>query len=448
MKRFTITLLFLVVVGLGVFAYYTVLEPVRPTAEWLNGREKVGGGAGLNLYIADEGRGLKSVEVIFRRGEETMVTLYSEDFSNEGSPVMDRAFSVPLDIKKLYIEDGEGVIVLTVTDRSYWNLGRGNSVKLEYPVVVDTVAPKIGLLSANHVVVLGGSEVAVFSASPDTVRAGVRVGDYFFPGQTGAFEDDDTYAAFFSYPYDLPPGVPLFIEAEDGAGNHYKRNLPALVKMRHYRKRKITITDDFIIRKVPEVMSSSGIEETGDLLMDFLVVNGELRERGAETIEGVTKYSAPGRMWEGGFGEFRNAAVQSKYADLRTYYYEGQVVDEQYHLGFDLAATKQYPVPASNSGEVVFAGNLGIYGNTIVIDHGLGVSTLYAHLSGMDVDKGARVEKGEEIGRTGDTGLAGGDHLHFSVLVHGVPVTPLEWWDEKWVKNRILRRLSESRLIP
>ena len=141
-------------------------------------------------------------------------------------------------------------------------------------------------------------------------------------------------------------------------------------------------------------------------------------------------------------------AVQSKYADLRSYYYDGQVVDEQYHLGFDLAATRHYPVPASNSGEVVFAANLGIYGNTIVIDHGLGVSTLYAHLSGMDVDKGARVDKGEDIGRTGDTGLAGGDHLHFSVLIHGVPVTPLEWWDEKWVENRILRRLYESRLIP
>jgi murein DD-endopeptidase MepM/ murein hydrolase activator NlpD len=62
-------------------------------------------------------------------------------------------------------------------------------------------------------------------------------------------------------------------------------------------------------------------------------------------------------------------------------------------------------------------------------------------MSTIDVAVGDSVERGAIIGRTGETGLAGGDHLHFGVYLHGTPVTPIEWWDAKWVRNRILKRL-------
>ena len=134
----------------------------------------------------------------------------------------------------------------------------------------------------------------------------------------------------------------------------------------------------------------------------------------------------------------------SSFADRRTYYYGGREVDRQTHLGFDLASVSHADVPASNGGLVVLAGYFGIYGNTVVVDHGYGLMSLYAHLSSIDVAKGDRVERGTRLGQSGATGLAGGDHLHFSFLLHGVPVRPIEWWDGHWIEDRLKRKLGNS----
>ena len=79
-----------------------------------------------------------------------------------------------------------------------------------------------------------------------------------------------------------------------------------------------------------------------------------------------------------------------------------------------------------------------------MIDHGLGVQSLYGHLSTTDVKEGDMVEKGQAIGRTGTTGLAGGDHLHFTMLVNGVAVNPVEWWDPHWMEDRVFRKIREA----
>ena len=68
---------------------------------------------------------------------------------------------------------------------------------------------------------------------------------------------------------------------------------------------------------------------------------------------------------------------------------------------------------------MLYADELGIYGNCVIVDHGMGVQSLYAHLSSIGVKPGDMVEKEQELGRSGMTGLAGGDHLHFTMLVNG-----------------------------
>jgi murein DD-endopeptidase MepM/ murein hydrolase activator NlpD len=92
---------------------------------------------------------------------------------------------------------------------------------------------------------------------------------------------------------------------------------------------------------------------------------------------------------------------------------------------------------------VVFGGNLGIYGSTVIVDHGLGLFSMYSHLSYIAVKPGDQVSKGDNIGRTGSTGLAGGDHLHFSMLVNDTFVNPVEWWDEKWIENNVMSKIEE-----
>jgi hypothetical protein len=77
----------------------------------------------------------------------------------------------------------------------------------------------------------------------------------------------------------------------------------------------------------------------------------------------------------------------------------------------------------------------------------MGVQSLYGHLSSITVEVGDRINRGETIGRSGATGLAGGDHLHFTVLVAGHPVNPVEWWDPHWVADRVDRKLVEAGIM-
>jgi murein DD-endopeptidase MepM/ murein hydrolase activator NlpD len=214
-------------------------------------------------------------------------------------------------------------------------------------------------------------------------------------------------------------------------------------------KSKIPIDQRFLERVVPAIVAETpdvkvDTGSTDGLLQGFLAINGGLRQKNAETIRSMAAKTAPQMLWTEAFAQMGNTQVESRFADQRTYYFENKEIDRQVHLGFDLASVQHAPVHAANAGVVVFADFLGIYGNCIIIDHGLGVQSLYAHLSSFAVKEADKVEKGAEIGRTGITGLAGGDHLHFTMLLQGTPVNPVEWWDPHWVQDRVLRKIKEA----
>jgi murein DD-endopeptidase MepM/ murein hydrolase activator NlpD len=205
-----------------------------------------------------------------------------------------------------------------------------------------------------------------------------------------------------------------------------------------FRSRDLAIDDAFLEKVVNQIDPGS----SGDLLSRFLRINGEMRRQNNQTLAGLRLKTADHFLWSGPFLPLTNAAVESAFADKRSYIYKGKKVDEQVHLGFDLAVTLHVSVPAANDGSVVWADNLGIYGNCVVIDHGYGLQTIYGHLSEIAVKPGDTVKKGQSLGRSGSTGLAGGDHLHFSMQVDGVQVNPIEWWDEHWIKDRILSKVG------
>ena len=161
-------------------------------------------------------------------------------------------------------------------------------------------------------------------------------------------------------------------------------------------------------------------------------------------IAALAAETAPRWLWEGPFRQLANSQVESGFADHRTYLYGGEEIDQQVHLGFDLASTANAPVLAANAGTVVFADFLGIFGRCVIIDHGTGLQSLYAHLSSFDVAPGMSVARDQQLGLSGQSGLAGGDHLHFAMLLQGRPVTPMEWWDAHWIEDRILRKLREA----
>ncbi|MDM8516941.1 M23 family metallopeptidase, partial [Desulfobacterales bacterium HSG16] len=180
----------------------------------------------------------------------------------------------------------------------------------------------------------------------------------------------------------------------------------------------------------------------------FLKVNQELRKQNVKEIFSHTRSSDESIYWKGSFIRLPKAARKAGFADLREYRYNRQAIDHQYHMGVDLASVSHAPVPAANNGKVVFAGSIGIYGNTIIVDHGFGLFSTYSHLNDMSVEKGQMVKKEEIIGTTGTSGLAGGDHLHFGMIVHNTFVNPVEWWDGKWIKNNITEKINSARSVP
>jgi len=312
--------------------------------------------------------------------------------------------------------------------------------------------PAVAVLSSFHFINHGGAEFVVYRATPDDVESGVRVGDLTYPGfpaaGAGINADATTKVAFFALLHDQDLNTPISIYARDPAGNEATTTLDRRAFPKRFARSRIAIDDRFLERVIPAIAAGTpdmNLSTTpGDLAASFLRVNGDLRRRNAQTIAELTKMTSPEMLWKDAFQALGNASVEAGFADNRTYTYGGEEIDRQVHLGFDLAVTRQIPVLAANTGIVVYAANLGIYGNCVIIDHGLGVQSLYGHLSSIDVQEGARVEKGHMLGRSGMTGLAGGDHLHFAMLVNGQAVNPVEWWDPKWMQDRVLRKIAEA----
>jgi len=113
----------------------------------------------------------------------------------------------------------------------------------------------------------------------------------------------------------------------------------------------------------------------------------------------------------------------------------------------DWTSTKMAKIVSSNAGTVVYDEYNGIYGNMPMLDHGLGLYSIYGHCSNILVQKGDRVAAGSVIAQTGKSGLALGDHLHFGILVQGVEVRPEEWMDRKWIREKIDNVFKEANKI-
>jgi murein DD-endopeptidase MepM/ murein hydrolase activator NlpD len=204
----------------------------------------------------------------------------------------------------------------------------------------------------------------------------------------------------------------------------------------------VEISDRFIERLLPYFATFYPLDPQQSNIDKFLKINNELRKENHEVLYRLKEKTSPERLWEGTWLRQKNAANMARFADHRIYYYKGNKVDEKSHLGVDLASLANSPVEASNHGRVIYADRLGIYGFTVVLDHGQGLASVYGHLSKIEVTLGQEVKKGDTVGLTGQTGLAGGDHLHFAIMVNGVYVNPIEWWDDHWIEDNVSRKLA------
>ena len=333
---------------------------------------------------------------------------------------------------------------------------RERSADVTQDVQVRLEPPRVSVVSMHHHINHGGTEFVIYRATPPDVKSGVRVGDREYPGfpASGAGlpgADPALHVAFFALAWDQDLNAPIKIFARDVAGNEATGSFEYRVFPKPFRNSKIELPDAFLQRVVPAILENTPslkVDNPADLLASFLTINRDLRRENAATIKQVAEKTEPKMLWDGPFVQLGNSQVEASFADKRTYFYQGKEVDRQVHLGFDLAVTANVPLKTSAAGKVVFANWLGIYGNCVIVDHGLGVHTLYAHLSSIDSKEGDTVKLGDVLGRSGMTGLAGGDHLHFTTLVNGEPVTPVDWWSKQWMEDRVLRKLREAGAPP
>lgn len=346
--------------------------------------------------------------------------------------------------RELGLAEGEAEFILQATGHAPLSrLGAAATVS-QATFQVDLTPPELRLLSGPHRILQGGTGLILYQAGDDSVLSGVAVGQAQFPGSPGPFTDGHRMASLYSVPWNAPKDLKSYVYAEDAAGNRQVLSVPLQIRSRKARAEEIRISDNFIRNKIEPLLTRHQQNVPQDPAKAYLAVNRTMRQESEKELQSLLTNSAPELLTERALRQQPGTKVGSRFAEHRTYTYNDRSIDEQTHLGYDLASVRRAPVEAAGDGQIEWVGELGIYGKVVLIDHGLGLATLYAHLSEIDVEPGMVITRGEVIGRTGETGLAGGDHLHFSVTLRGHHVDPLEWWDAQWVDREILEPLRQA----
>lgn len=396
------------------------------------------------VEVRSPGRsGLRRVDVRLRAQDRDFVLAEQEFPATNwlGSAVDVARIPIATDLAQLGVPEGPAELEVRAETHSWRLFSRPPPIAGHFPQTVDRTPPRVELLSEHHNARLGGTLAAVFRLA-DAVDVSVRVGNYRFPVFRDFFADESLALALFAIPEDLTADVQPILHAVDAAGNDVEVFVPAAIQPREFRRRTLEVDDGFLQRKIPPLLTAEGLPLTDDLLDGYLTVNREVRARSEEKLRTAIRESHPNPLWQGAFQRMSRSQTMSEFGDRRSYSYAGDIVDHQTHLGVDLASLQRAEVGAAQDGVVVFAGPIGIYGETVVVDHGLHVFTLYGHLSSIAVAVGDSVTVGQTLGNTGQSGLAGGDHLHFSVIVNGVHVDPIEWWDPKWMRERLMAKIE------
>ena len=406
----------------------------------------------MTLGVSDEGTGLRSLHVsLMKQGNEVKLLEKKylpisilDIFNTTG--ILEEQFSIPVESWRYGMSDGEAVIRILATDQSWRGWNKGNQTYIEKKVIIDTKPPKVKVLTRRHNVEKGGSGLVIYKVFEPDVKTGVKVGDHVFDGQSGMFSDPDIHCAFIALSHKQGPGTDIAVIAEDVAGNTTRKGFYHYIRDKNFKKDTLNISQGFLDRKITDFEIGDQVVQArhpdNPLLDKFIHINSRLRQENVETILGYGKNSEAEMMWSGRFKRLPGSARRASFADHRTYRHKGKEIGKATHLGIDLASTSEAKIPAANGGKIVMAEFVGIFGQSVIIDHGFGLMSLYSHLSDIHVSEGDTVSTADIIGITGITGLAGGDHLHFSMMIRDVFVNPVEWWDASWIKNNITSKID------
>ena len=431
----------LIALGFGFVAFRMVFAP-KPVVALGSPFKLVGRNAPLAVDVKDAKYGVRALRVSLEQGGKEQVLL--DERYDPPKPEVHFRWTAAQE-KAFRLAEGPGRLRIKARNASWGGFFRGRAASIDQDFTARLTPPRLEVLTTQHYVSQGGCDMVVYRVSESATESGVAAGAAFFRGfpLPGA-RDPRARFAIFALPYDAPPSTQVRLRARDEAGNEALANFNVRLLRKEFRSRPLPVDDAFLDKVVPEILSHSpSLGDQGDRVKSYLAINRDLRKANNAELAQLAAKSQPRFLWKDAFKQLGNSKVEAGFADHRTYLYQGREIDRQDHLGYDLATTANAPVSAANDGVVMLADYFGIYGNAVVVDHGYGLLSLYGHLSSFGVKAGDAVKRGQVIGHSGSTGLAGGDHLHFSMILQSAQVDPREWWDPHWVNDRITAKLEQ-----
>lgn len=444
--KFILITLFLLIAAGAAAGYILFFEGDRPSINLDQTKEFIGKDAVIHYAVKDGQSGIKSIAIWGTQGNKNEL-LYSQTSARAGyygavGPLEDTG-EVAFSVNNKGFKEGPMTITVEAVDFSMRGWLQGNKSVAIKNVTIDTVAPRVQILHSEKYISQGGSGIAIYRLSDQDSIHGVELNGHFHPGFLVGDGRTDIYIVYFAVPYDVDGIESLHITARDQAGNSVIVPFSPNFKAAKQKVDTINISNGFLNTKIPEFQQYYP-EMTGEFIDKYLYANNTIRIDNNQKISSLCNAPTAERLWKGRFRRMPGSS-RAGYADHRTYFFKGKAIDKQVHLGMDIASTRRASVRAANNGKVIFTDYLGIYGNMVLVDHGQGVFSLYSHLSQINVAPGDMVTTKTVLGLTGTTGMAGGDHLHFSMLVNGIFVTPKEWWDPHWIEVTIEEPLVDSR---
>ena len=429
--RIFILLLLLIVIACPIA--YVVMRSATPVLDLATPVTVLGQSTPISVHVHDP-RGVRSMKAVVEQNG-TSFPVFEE---SQPSADADHIVNFTAGVKTApQVRDGKAKLIVEATSNDLLR----KSGRLERDLTVVTQPPTVTADSDQHYLYLGMADLATMTVSGSWTEAGVRVGDERFRawpvpgGKPGMF-------SLYAFAWNMPPGTAPVVYASNGG---VEATSPLVVQFPKKEQPKHMTHDlqvsDAFMQKVINELDPNG---AGDPVTRFVKINSEMRRANNQTLSDLRLKTADHFLWSKPFKRQTNSKTEASFADVRNYIYQGKKIDQQVHLGYDLAVTKHVGVEASNDGKVVYAASLGIYGNCIVVDHGYGLQSIYGHLSQIQVHEGDMVKQGQVMGLSGQTGMAGGDHIHFAMQLDGVQIDPKEWWDAHWIKDHIAKRVELS----
>jgi hypothetical protein len=398
----------------------------------------------LDLTLTDQS-GIKFYKVSFNDGTKD-IELDSQILSEPAKTLNLKVKPPKLDI---FFKGETGTLKIEAFDNSKWNFLEGNKANKTINVKIDKRKPTANVIANSLAIRHGGSAVAVVKVEDENLKDAYITFNDEVRFELIPFHKPGYFVSLIAWPVQIEKFKIVNLVASDLAGNIRKTKIPLFIRSLKIKHDNITISDSFINNVSKNVLEQSGMDIPADAAQTFVKQNKEVREKNIALIkEAAMKFMDRSMISEldiNIFKRLKGSRTAAGFAEKRTYFHNGIQIDEAWHLGMDWASIKKAPIKISNDGKVIFNNYLGIYGNTIIVDHKMGLQSLYAHVSSSDVNEGDYLTKNTKIANTGSTGAVLGDHLHFGMLVQGIEVDPKEWMDRNWIKSRITDILKVAR---